>query len=197
VKIASKRKQLAALFTALDHRPATDIVMLCEDDERFRADCKRFSTANALHRMGNSYAPPLELPPVDGAKIDCLITALLRSVSQARDNELFIVFGNFSNCEADWPKLFQAFRLVRSRHHEVVCVCQRYPVLSDSMPALPGDRLERDVLEALIDHYNNRIERFQKAIRRMGVLFLWADQQSTVGQLVQKMTDLRSARVRR
>ncbi len=190
-----RRKQLATLFVALDGDEARLISRYREFDEPFGNRCRRYLKDHALESLGNGTPPPIRLPANRRTGIAILTRSLLRGMSLARDNELFVLFGNFSDCEPEWPTLFRALRMIRGRHHEVVCICQRYPMTI--APSATITEVERDLLTELARHYNRQLERFQTQVRKLGVQLLWADREDTVARIVRRMADLRTARIRR
>ncbi|QVL32940.1 DUF58 domain-containing protein [Telmatocola sphagniphila] len=194
-----RRKQLAALFTAFDRRPAREISFLRENDEEFTSRCRDFLRHHSLEFLGNSTPPPLEVPSPGEFKVDHLNNSLIQCVTRARDNELFVILGNFAESQAAWPRLLRAIRLIRARHHEVVFICQRFR-LEKNLPEPRDQRLsalQKDLRKELMRLYDEQLLQFQTRVRRLGVQLLWADDDDTVARIVQKMSDLRAARIRR
>ncbi|MFX9065594.1 hypothetical protein ABTN38_19505, partial [Acinetobacter baumannii] len=67
-------------------------------------------------------------------KIEVLSGALLRAVSQGRDNELFVLLADLLELTEHLGPLLRAVKVALARHHQVMVVCP-WPV---DVPAPPA-----------------------------------------------------------
>ena len=118
----TQRKQLAALFASRTAPGRTAIERYVHDDEayaervaaflqhhHFAARC-RSTTTRAATASGARARPPV------------LAQAMVRAVSRARDNELYVILADLAELGHDLAPVVKACRVARSRHHHVIVI---------------------------------------------------------------------------
>lgn len=116
------RKRVSALICSLYRLPYGTLGLLQEDDAALASWLQRFL---ADHRV------PYDLPERDrqgndpfaaGESLGQLARQLVYAVGRGRDNELFVLFGDFARRQEKLGDLLRAVRLARARHHQVIVV---------------------------------------------------------------------------
>ncbi len=140
----TKRKQLAALFSMQDGNGPDGIERYVHDDDTFRERVSVFLQHHMLRC-------PVPLYDEEGRyrfrcvhKADVLAAELVRAVSRARDNELYVIMADLAELGPDLEPLVKACRVARARrHHVMVIVPWPADVPSpDETPALPEATVE-------------------------------------------------------
>ncbi len=117
------RKELAAILAVRCHLGPGGLARLLEDDEAC-VDClQRFL---AEHQV----ALPFPLYDKQGryvfaapAKAKVLAGAILKAVTQAKDNELFVLCIDLLEMTEEIADLERAVCVARARHHQVIAIC--------------------------------------------------------------------------
>jgi uncharacterized protein (DUF58 family) len=206
----SRRKQLAAVFAALDGDTPGAVERYLKDDTAFADRAGRFL---ADHRI--------LLPTGDGdrransdpaRKVDVLAAALLRSVLAARDNELYVILADLTDVAEDTDSLVQAVRVARARHHHVLVIVPWPDGLPP--PAEPGGRkrpvarpvaagkrgrlrIAQLVQAGLIRQYHRRFARLRSDLTRVGASVLRLPDDAPVRVVLDRLDRLRGVRTRR
>jgi uncharacterized protein (DUF58 family) len=204
-KRLGERKQLAALFTALDEDTPAAVERYIHDDDFFIARANRFL---AQHHT---------LPPVDlydqagnyrflGAeKVPVLADTLLRSVGLARDNELYVILADLVELSGHLEPVLGAVRAARGRHHQVLVLI---PWPAD-VPPPPDKKLKDDPLaprkvaigrlieDALVTEYHRKYDTVRTALVRSGATVYRFNQDDPVRLILQRLEQIRGARIRK
>ncbi|HUR55468.1 MAG TPA: DUF58 domain-containing protein, partial [Gemmataceae bacterium] len=116
----TQRKQLCALLAAQDGSGAAGIERLIHDDVVFSQRVGQFLQAH-------QYRCPVPLYDDAGryrfrceTKTRALADAMVRAVSRARDNELYVILADLAELGDDLTPLVKATRLARARKHHVM-----------------------------------------------------------------------------
>ena len=93
------------------------------DDQMFRTACDRFfadypSVANSLSLVANYGAGRLEKEK----SVTQIAKALIENVARAKDNELFVLVGDFGVAANAYQQLLQSVRVARAHFHRVMLV---------------------------------------------------------------------------
>ncbi len=118
----TKRKQLASLFALQDGAGPDAIERLVFDDDAFAARVAVFLQHHLLRC-------PVPLYDDEGryrfrctGKAVVLGTAMIRAVSRARDNELYVILADIAELGHDLSPVVKACRVARSRHHHILVI---------------------------------------------------------------------------
>jgi uncharacterized protein (DUF58 family) len=119
---SAARKRLAALIACKYRLPSAAVAYLFEDNRILAKWLQHFLVE---HRV------PVNLPVYDHAGRDRfsgrrvmnqMAKALLRAVGRGRDNELFVLMGEFVERAEDLAPLIKAVRVARGRHHQLLII---------------------------------------------------------------------------
>lgn len=187
----ARRKRLAALLAAKYDLPPGAPGMLLDDDHLMAGWLQRFLSE---HRV------PYDVPETDADGRDLLATAdslseqarrLVHAVSRGRDNELFVLLGDYARREAALDELLRAVRVARARHHQVVVV-QPGPAATD-----PGPRPAAGRSAELIE-YAGRSRRWRswsrtrRAFSRLGASVVADDAGDPVRMILRRLEQMRN-----
>lgn len=188
------RKQLAAILALRYELGPGGLAMLLEDDPLCVRYLQRFL---AEHQV----AVPFPLYDEEGryvfaapAKAGILAGAVLHAVTQAKDNELFVLCVDLLEMSDAIAELERAVCVARARHHQVIAVCPwpadvRPPGLKAKEPAGPFDaRVALAHLATIRLH--DAFARMQHALGRFGVPLLCAAQGDAIEWILHRMRRL-------
>ncbi len=189
------RKELAAILAVRYELGPGGLALLLEDDERCVEYLQRFL---AEHQV----AYPYPLYDDEGryvfaapAKAQVLAGAILKAVTQAKDNELFVLCIDLLEMTEQIGDLERAVCVARARHHQVIAICP--------WPAgvrVPGAGAKEhagsfDVRVALAQlataQLHEAFAKVQHALGRFGVPVLCAAQGDAVDWILHRMRRLR------
>ena len=208
----TRRKQLATLYAALDGSTSATIERHLHDDDSFASRTTRFLLDHrvrlplVLHDQAGRYRFRSE------RKVDVLAAALIRAVSRARDNELYVILANLTEVAGDLRPLVQAAQVARARHHHVLVIV---PWPADVPP--PPDRQTRDtsnpdrgrddapkplklgglVRSVLVSRYHRGFADVRSALAKAGATVVRVDEGDPVRLVMDRLDRLRGTRTRR
>ncbi len=198
----SRRKQLCALFAVLDDAGPAAIERLRNDDAAF---AKR-TTAFLRHHQTRL---PLVMFDRDGAyrfrnpeKVVILANALTQSVGRARDNELYIILADLLELGADIQPLVNAAKVARARHHQVLVILPwppDVPAPNAQVPKATQDdaKIATVVQSVLIARYHRNFAALRSALAKSGATVVRVDSGDPVRLVLERLDQLRGARIRR
>jgi uncharacterized protein (DUF58 family) len=203
-KLLGERKQLGAVFAALDVDTPAAIERYIHDDEFFAARANRFL---AYHQA----CPAIELYDKDGnyrylgaRKVRVAADALVRTVAIARDNELYVILADLVELKDELEPLLQAVRAARGRHHQVL-VLLPWP---EEMPPPPDKTALREqsekklsigrlIEETLVIDYHRKYDVVRTALVRSGASVVRFNQDDPAKLILQRLEQLRGGRSKR
>ncbi len=199
----AKRKQLAALFATLDGDTPAAIERSIYDDEFFAARADKFLLAHRLQSTPQMYDTQGNYRFLGKEKVSVLADAIVRSVGVARDNELYVILADLVELNGHLDRLLAAVRAARARHHQVLVLL---PWPADVPP--PNDlREKRDrgarltitklVEDALIDGYLSKFDAVRTALVKSGANVFRFDEDDPVQLILQRLEQIRGARIRK
>lgn len=117
------RKQVSFALNWIQGGSIATAYQLTYDDQLFRKSCDRFfadypSVANALSLVANYGAGRLEKEK----SVIQIAKALIENVARAKDNELFVLVGDFGVASDAYQQLLQSVRIARANFHRVMLV---------------------------------------------------------------------------
>jgi uncharacterized protein (DUF58 family) len=194
------RKRLAAIFALRERLDVGCLAMMLEDDAYFAAAAQRFL---ADHHV------PYPVPLYDWRgnylfasteKITILANSLLRAVRRARDNELYVLFVDMFELGAGLEPALRAARVALAKHHRVVVVSPwqpEIPLPDTALPVAADPNSPGQILrEATTRHYHRAFENVRRAFGRLGVPVVCAAQGEPAQLILDRMEQLRAARIR-
>jgi uncharacterized protein (DUF58 family) len=205
-----RRKQLAAVFAALDADTPGAIERYLRDDEAFCARAGRFQADHHVRAPVSLYDAAGRYRFRGEAKADVLAAAMMRSVARARDNELYVILADLAELGDALAPLLKAVRVARGRHHHVLVIVP-WP---DDVPApekapepvavatpIPGDEAGlapgRLVRIALVRGYQRRYEALRSELARVGATVIRVAEGDAVRTVLDRLDRVRGARNRR
>jgi uncharacterized protein (DUF58 family) len=194
------RKRLAALIAARENLDLGAAGLMLEDDGYL---------AEAMQRFLAEHQVPYPVPLYDWrgnylfaspAKVAVAAAALLRAVRRARDNELFVILADLYELGAGLEPLLRAVRVALARHHRVVLISPWQPEIP--MPGaeviIPVDATPNELLQVITTKNLHRaFEHVRRAFGRLGVPLVNAAQGEPAQLILDRMEQLRTARIRR
>jgi uncharacterized protein (DUF58 family) len=196
-RLASWRKQMAALLSARYGLAPGGLALLLEDDEQCALHLQRFL---AEHRVPYS----LPLYDADGrylfaapGKVGVLSRELLWAVGKGHDNELFVLLADLLELEEELAPLLAAVRVALARHHQVVVVCPWPPGVpipaggARAAPAAARGTLPALLEQATAERFHAGYQRVRRTFARLGVPVVCAAGEEPVPLILDRMERLR------
>lgn len=121
-KELTRRKQLAALFALQDGTGADGVERYLVDDDAYAQRIAQFLQEHLLRCPVPLYDDQGRYRFRCPGKAPVLADALIRAVSRARDNELYVIFADLAELGHDLAPVVRACRVARSRHHHVLVI---------------------------------------------------------------------------
>ena len=129
--------------------------------------------------------------------MEILSAALARAVSQARDNEVFVVMADLLECVPSLSHLMPAVKMALARHHRVAFVCpsptfRRPTAESTNIRSLS---LQDLVLAAEQTRTRDLASRLQYELRRIGATVSISGEANAIQLVLSEMAIARTGRV--
>jgi uncharacterized protein (DUF58 family) len=118
----TQRKQLASLFALQDGSGPDAIERYIFDDEAYGVRVARFLQHHLLRCPVPLYDEQGRYRFRCPGKAPVLADAIVRSVSRARDNELYVILADISELGRDLTPVVRACRVARARHHHILVI---------------------------------------------------------------------------
>ncbi len=207
----ARRKQLAALYATLDGTGPGAVERHLNDDGAFARRTTRFLLDHRVRL-------PLVLTDENGQyrfrserKIEVLAAGLVRCVTRARDNELYVVLADLVELAGDLKPLVQAAQVARARHHQVLVIVpwpadvpppeERRGGRATTRPAKGGRakplRIGGLVKSVLVARYHRGYAELRTALARAGATVVRVEDGDPVRLVLDRLDRLRGARTRR
>jgi hypothetical protein len=192
-----RRKQLAAVFAALDADSAAAVERYIRDD---RAMARRAAEFLTDHHIVPDLASE---PPVVGDKIAVLAHEIVQAIATARDNELFVILADLVDDADRSDTLVNAVRAARARHHTVLVLvpwpadvpnpdrARGQPIAT---PRDHGPRLGQLVRANLIRQYQRRFLALRTELARVGASVIRVESADTLPLILARFDRIRGAR---
>lgn len=212
-----RRKQLAMLFGLQDGTGPDGVERYVHDDEAYSARVAAFLDHHRLRCPVPLYDDQGRYRFKCARKADVLAYEIVRAVSRARDNELYVVLADLAELGDDLGPLVKAFRVARARRHHVMVIVpwpadvpspdaepepvgprkRRRPHPDDLDPDLRHRRIARIVRENLTKQYHESFRRMRKALTGAGATVMRVDDGDPVRMVLERLDRLRGMRSRR
>ena len=218
----TQRKQLSALLALQDGTGAQGIERLIHDDEVYAARIGRFFQHHQVRVPVPLYDDQGRYRFRCPGKARVLATAIIRAVSRARDNELFVILADLAELGPDLTPILKAARVARARKHHVMLIV---PWPADMPPpdapkAAPREADDKDdsqsrrsrrrpnppdrtaallpiVREALTRQYHEAFRQLRRAFGRVGATVVRVSEGDPVQLVLDRLDRLRGMRSRR
>ena len=194
-----RRKQIAAIFAAMDRDSPAAIERYQWDDVAFAERAGRYFSEERIRvpvrrfdRDGTDRFR--ELP-----KLKVLAKSLVRATSRARDNELYVLLVDLLDLADDLDAVLRAARLARTRHHHILVIIAWPNDIPVDPPEFPANlkTLEAAVHRAVIQGVWRRYEKLRRSFTQAGATVLRLTDRDTVRTVLDHLDRLRGARSRR
>ncbi|HET6574343.1 MAG TPA: DUF58 domain-containing protein [Fimbriiglobus sp.] len=203
----ARRKQLAALYAALDASGPGAVERHLYDDESFADRTTRFLLDHRVRL-------PLVLHDEDGRyrfrserKVQVLANAIVRSVARARDNELYVILADLTELADELRPLVQAAQVARARHHQVL-VLLPWPADVPPPPDRRAGKRVRDgsmkslrignlVKSVLVSRYHRAYAELRTVLAKAGATVVRVEDGDPVRLVLDRLDRIRGTRVRR
>ncbi len=219
----ARRKRLAALFSLQDGTGPDAIERLVHDDEAYAERVSRFLQYHQLRCPIPLYDEFGRYRFRCAEKADVLAGAIVRAVSHARDNELYVILADISELGADLEPLVKACRVARARRHHVMVIVpwpadvpspdeaqeppapppeigrrknkKRHP--DDFLPNERHKRLTKIVQANLTRQYHESFRKMRRLLGATGATVMRVDDGDPVRLVLDRLDRLRGMRSRR
>jgi uncharacterized protein (DUF58 family) len=214
----TRRKRLAALFCLQDGTGPDGIERYVHDDEAYAKRVTKFLEHHRLRCAVPLYDEEGRYRFKCERKADVLAYELVRVVSRARDNELYVILADLSELGDDLEPLVKACRVARARRHHVMIIVpwpadvpspdetpepedperrkrRRHP--DDLDPELRHKRITKIVQQNLTKQYHESFRKMRKALSRVGATVMRVNDGDPVRMVLDRLDRLRGMRSRR
>ncbi len=217
-----RRKQLAALFSLQDGAGPDGIERYVHDDDVYAERVAAFLQHHQLRCPVPLYDDHGRYRFRCVRKADVAAGEIVRAVSRARDNELYVVLADIAELGADLAPLVKACRVARARrHHVMVIVPWPADVPSPDAAPPPKDedeapkkkrkrhpddpidphvrhkRLVKIVQDNLTRQYHESFRQTRRELSRVGATVVRVDDGDPVRMVLDRLDRLRGMRSRR
>lgn len=118
----TRRKQMAALLALQDGTGPAAVERLIHDDEAYTERISRFFQEHQTRCPVPLYDDHGQYRYRCAGKVEVLAGAMVRAVSRARDNELYVLMADLIELGHELGPVLKAARVARSRHHQVLVI---------------------------------------------------------------------------
>ncbi|MBX3399765.1 MAG: DUF58 domain-containing protein [Gemmataceae bacterium] len=203
-----RRKQLAAIFVALDRDSPGRIERYLKDDDALAERIGRFLADHHVRIPPKLYDREGRYRYRCESKAIVLANAIVSSVARARDNELYVILADLADLGDSIAPLMKAVRAARSRHHHVMVIVP-WPVdvpppeaakangRPVAEPAWRGNQPGRFIHLALTRGYQQRFEKLRNELARIGAVCVRAQVDDPIRLVLDRIDRIRGMRARR
>ena len=192
-----ERYRLAAVIAQLYRLSPAKQLQLVYDDPLMATFAQHF-----LSQSGMSWMEPVVSIRNRGfhdgmARMEILSSALARAVSQARDNEVFVVFADLLECVPSLSHLMPAVKMALARHHRVAFVCPSPTFLRPTAESTVIRSLSAEDLLLAAEQIRTRelAARLQFELRRIGATVSISGESSAIQLVLSQMALARTGRM--
>ncbi len=187
---------LAGVLAEVFQLSAEQQVRLVHDPGFLSAHVQRFLTQSGVAWM----EPVIAVHDgwgLEGARLDSLSDALVKGVSRARDNEVFVVFADLLDCSPGISHLLPAVKMALGRHHRVAFVCPSPTFLRPTASSTEPQSDSPDDLVAAAEQIRARelAVRLQRDLRRLGAAISCSGENEAIHLVLSEMEIARSGRM--
>lgn len=200
-----QRKRLCAVMAQLDGAGVDAVERLVHDDAAYSVRVGEFLAERQVRVPVPLYDELGRYRFRSPAKVQILAGELVKAVSRARDNELYVILADLAELGPDLGPLEKAARVARARKHHVMVILP-WPVGlpgPDEKPsvadALPGRRTATaaTVRDTLAKHYHEQFRRVRRQLGRAGATVIRVNETDPIQVVLDRLDRLRGLRTRR
>lgn len=211
----TQRKQLAALVAFNERAGPARIEHLLADNTAYTHTLGCFLQQHLIPTPVHWYDWPQRQLYREPAKIEVLASALLRAVSRARDNELYVILADLADYTPHLLPLVTACRLAHARHHQVLVILpepqgsshppspfssgtaqvSELPSLATSSPSPPESASDEQKLARR--YYATVYQQLRRQLVAVGASVLCLEATNPLPVLLERLDRLRGYRSRR
>ncbi len=191
------RYRLAAVIAQLYRLSPVKQLQLVYDDGLMATFAQHF-----LSQSGMSWMEPVVSIRSRGfhdgmARMEILSSALARAVSQARDNEVFVVLADLLECVPSLSHLMPAVKMALARHHRVAFVCPSPTFLRPTAESTDIRSVSAEDLLLAAEQIRMRelAARLQFELRRIGATVSISGESSAIHLVMSQMAIARTGRM--
>jgi len=192
-----ERYRLAAVLAQLYHLSPVKQLQLVYDDPLMATFAQHF-----LSQSGMSWMEPVVSVRNRGfhdgmARMEILSNALSRAVTQARDNEVFVILADLLECVPSLSHLMPAIKMALARHHRVAIVCPSPTFLRPTAESTEIRSLTAEGLLLAAEQTRTRelAARLQYELRRSGAAVAISGEDKAIQLVLSQMSIARTGRV--
>ncbi len=192
-----ERYRLAAVISQLYRLSPAKQLQLVYDDPLMATFAQHF-----LSQSGMSWMEPVVSIRSRGfhdgmARMAILSSALARAVSQARDNEVFVVLADLLECVPSLSHLMPAVKMALARHHRVAFVCPSPTFMRPTAESTVIRSLSAEDLLLAAEQIRTRdlAARLQFELRRIGATVSISGESSAIHLVLSQMSLARTGRM--
>jgi uncharacterized protein (DUF58 family) len=192
-----ERYRLAAVIAHLYRLTPAKQLQLVSDDPLMATFAQHF-----LSQSGMSWMEPVVSLRSRGfhdgmARMEILSSALVRAVSQARDNEVFVVLADLLECVPGLSHLLPAVKMALARHHRVAFVCPSPTFIRPTAESTAIRSLAAEDLLLAAEQIRTRelAARLQFELRRIGATVSISGESSAIHLVLSQMALARTGRM--
>ena len=192
-----ERYRLAAVIAQLYRLSPVKQLQLVYDDGLMATFAQHF-----LSQSGMSWLEPVVSIRNRGfhdgmARMEILSSALARAVSQARDNEVFVVLADLLECVPSLSHLMPAVKMALARHHRVAFVCPSPTFLRPTAESTDIRSVSAEDLLLAAEQIRMRelAARLQFELRRIGATVSISGESSAIHLVMSQMAIARTGRM--
>jgi uncharacterized protein (DUF58 family) len=202
-----QRKRLSAVMAQLDGSGPDAIERLVHDDAAYAVSVGKFLADRQIRVPMPLYDELGRYRFRCPGKVAVLAAELVRCVSRARDNELYVILADLAELGPDLGPLEKAAKVARARKHHVMVilpwptdlpapdekpVAKATDAFPDSKPATAGV-----VRDTLAKHYHDQFRRTRRALSKAGATVIRVNETDPVQVVLDRLDRLRGLRTRR
>ena len=192
-----ERYRLAGVIAQLYRLSPAKQLQLVYDDPLMATFTQHF-----LSQSGMSWMEPVVSIRNRGfhdgmARMEILSSALARAVSQARDNEVFVILADLLECVPSLSHLMPAVKMALARHHRVAFVCPSPTFLRPTAESTVIHSLSAEDLLLAAEQIRMRelAARLQFELRRIGAAVSISGEASAIHLILSQMALARTGRM--
>ncbi len=192
-----ERYRLAAVIAHLYRLTPAKQLQLVSDDPLMATFAQHF-----LSQSGMSWMEPVVSLRSRGfhdgmARMEILSSALVHAVSQARDNEVFVVLADLLECVPGLSHLLPAVKMALARHHRVAFVCPSPTFIRPTAESTAIRSLAAEDLLLAAEQIRTRelAARLQFELRRIGATVSISGESSAIHLVLSQMALARTGRM--
>ena len=197
------RKRLSAVMAQLDGSGPDAVERLVHDDAAYAVRVGKFLADRQVRIPVPLYDELGRYRFRSPGKVAVLAGELVKAVSRARDNELYVILADLAELGPELGPLEKAARMARARKHHVMVILP-WPTDLPGPDDKPAPTRDKDVTQkaatvrdALAKHYHEQFRRTRRALARAGATVIRVNETDPVQVVLDRLDRLRGMRTRR